>query len=79
MSSLVFAAEPMELSNAQMDGVTAGGIAFSDAIATAIGRTAATLTGASALAAVQVTISFELTTIRGVGTQSLAASSSSAL
>lgn len=45
MSSLVFAAEPMQLSDAQMDGVTAGGLADAMATAIAIGKsTAATQT-----------------------------------
>lgn len=45
MSGLVFAAEPMQLSDAQMESVTAGG--FADALATAIAigkSTAATQT-----------------------------------
>ncbi|WP_413437316.1 hypothetical protein ACFDAU_12970 [Sulfuriferula sp. GW1] len=45
MSSMVFAAEPMQLSDAQMDSVTAGGLADAFATAIAIGKsTAATET-----------------------------------
>lgn len=79
MSSLVFAAEPMQLSDAQMDGVTAGGFADAGALATAIGNVVATQTTASALASVLVHVHFELTTISGVGTASLATSASSAM
>jgi len=79
MSSLVFAAEPMQLSDAQMDGVTAGGFADAGALALAIGNTVATLTTASALANVLVSVHFEATTISGVGTQSIATSASSAM
>jgi uncharacterized protein with beta-barrel porin domain len=78
MSSLVFAAEPVQLSDAQMDGVTAGGFADAGALALAIGNTVATYTQASALAAVLVSVQFEATTISGVGTTSLSASASSA-
>jgi hypothetical protein len=79
MSSLVFAAEPVQLSDAQMDGVTAGGFATATSLATAIGNSVATLTTASALANVLVTVHFEATTISGVGTASLATSASSAM
>ncbi|HMA55875.1 MAG TPA: hypothetical protein VKP52_03975 [Pseudolabrys sp.] len=79
MSSLVFAAEPVQLSDAQMDGVTAGGFADAGSLALAIGNTVATYTAASAVAAVLMTVHFEATTISGVGAQSLAASASSAM
>jgi hypothetical protein len=79
MSSLVFAAEPMQLSDAQMDGVTAAGFADAGATALAIGNVVATYTAASALAAVLVSVTYEVTTINGVGTTSLSASASSAL
>lgn len=79
MSSLVFAAEPVQLSDAQMDGVTAGGFADAGAIAMALGNTVATLTTASALASVLVSIQFEATTISGVGTQAISTSASSAM
>jgi hypothetical protein len=79
MSGLVFAAEPVQLSDAQMDGVTAGGFATATSLALAVGNAAATQTSASALAQVMVSINFELTQINGIGTQSLATSSSSAM
>jgi len=79
MSSLVFAAEPVQLSDAQMDGVTAGGFADAGSLALAIGHTVATFTSAQAAAQVLVSVHFEATTISGVGTTSLAASASSAM
>lgn len=79
MSGLVFAAEPMQLSDAQMDGVTAAGIADAQAFALAIGHTTATLTSASAVAQVLATVRFELTVIRNVGSEALSFSASSAL
>lgn len=79
MSSLVFAAEPVQLSDAQMDGVTAGGIADALALATALGNTVATYTAATAQTAVMFTYHAEVTTINGVGSLSTALSASSAM
>ncbi|HUW28488.1 MAG TPA: hypothetical protein VMV97_07750 [Sulfuriferula sp.] len=79
MSGLVFAAEPMQLSDAQMDGVTAGGFADAGSWATAIGNTVATATAASATTQVLVHVRFELTNINGVGSMSLATSAASAM
>jgi hypothetical protein len=79
MSSLVFAAEPVQLSDAQMDGVTAGGIADAQAFAIALGKTTATFTSAAALTQVVGTMTFELTKINNVGSSAISISTSSAL
>ena len=79
MSSLVFAAEPMQLSDAQMDGVTAGGFADALATAMALGHNVATMAAATAQTAVLVTLHSEITTINGVGSLSTALSTSSAM
>ncbi|MGE5319869.1 MAG: hypothetical protein ACM3KD_06805 [Hyphomicrobiaceae bacterium] len=79
MSSLVFAADPVQLSDAQMDGVTAGGFADAGSLALAVGNAVATYTRAVAQTAVVMTVHFEATTINGVGSQSLALSASSAM
>jgi transketolase C-terminal domain/subunit len=78
MSSLVFAAEPMQLSDAQMDGVTAGGFADAGAVALAIGSVAATYTLATAVTQVVAAVTYEITTIRLVASASGSASGSSA-
>jgi hypothetical protein len=79
LSSVAFAAEPVQLDATQMDEVAAGGIAFADAIAAAIGRVTATSTSALADTRVVATFTSEVTTIRNVASTSAAASASSAL
>lgn len=80
LSTMAFASEPVQLSAAQMDNVTAGGIAYANALAGALGPSfAATVTFASASTSVLVSKTFETTTISGVGTASISASASSAM
>ena len=77
-SSMAFAAQPMQLNADQMDGVTAGGISGGLAQAFAVGgQFAATQTAAFGTAAVLASRTFEVTTIRLVGTLSGASSASS--
>lgn len=79
LSTLAGAAEPVQLSAAEMDGVTAGGISGATALSLAVGRLAATSTEAFSSAQVLASQRFEVTTIQLVGTISAAASSASAL
>jgi O-antigen ligase len=72
---LASAAEPMQLSDNQMDGVTAGAIAVAEALASALGVNTAfteTITASNAAALGSVTI--ELTTITLTGVSSAATS-----
>jgi len=77
--STLASAEPVQLGEAQMDAVTAGGLAGADAVALAIGSAVATYTYAMSMAEVLETAKFEVTTIKLVGTTSIAQSSASAL
>lgn len=86
LSSLTFAAGPVQLNVAEMDGVTAGAIAGGTSIATAVGSNspllvsyAATLTTASGSAWVLASYVSGLTTIHAVGTLSTATSASASL
>lgn len=77
LSSMAFAAQPMQLSASEMDGVTAAGISGGLALADAMGAYAATATEAFGSAAVLASHTFEVTTIRAVMTLSGASSASS--
>jgi hypothetical protein len=77
LSSMAFAAEPVQLSAAEMDGVTAGGISGGLALASAVGWYAATATSAFGSAAVIASWTSEVTTINAVLTLSGASSASS--
>jgi len=76
--SALASAEPVELAEVQMDAVTAGGLAGADAVALAIGSAVATYTYALSMAEVLDSAKFEVTTIKLVGTASIAESSASA-
>ncbi|MDA8095681.1 MAG: hypothetical protein M0T84_17595 [Betaproteobacteria bacterium] len=78
MSALAFASQPVQLSAAQMDNVTAGGISGAQALAAAVGSLVATQTLASANVQVVASQTFEATTINDIATLALAQSSSSA-
>jgi O-antigen ligase len=72
---LASAAEPMQLSDNEMDGVTAGAIAVAEALATAMGvNTAFTETITSSNAAALGSVTIELTTITLTGVESAASS-----
>jgi hypothetical protein len=78
LANVVSATEPVQLTDQQMDGVTAAGSAFADADAAAIGSVALTKTAAAALVEVLDTEEFQATTINYVGSLSEAASLSAA-
>ena len=79
LANVASAGEPVQLSDQQMDAVTASGSAFAQALAGAVGNNVA-FTATKALAVVEVldSISFEATTINFVGSLSEASSLSEA-
>lgn len=72
---LASAAEPMQLSDNQMDGVTAGADAIAVALAAAVGvNTAIAHTATTSEAAALGSVTVQLTTITGTGVASSALS-----
>lgn len=78
VANLALAGEPVQLSDQQMDGVTAAGSAFAFADALAIGSVAATFTDAFATVQVVSSASNQVTTINLVQSDSFAVSLSAA-
>ena len=78
VANLALAAEPVQLTDQQMDGVTASGSANASALAAAVGNPAATATAALARVAVVSSFASEVTRINLVQSDSLAQSASAA-
>jgi hypothetical protein len=76
VANLALAGEPMQLSDQQMDGVTAAGSAAATALAAAIGSVAFTETLALAQVQVVSSASGQVTTINLVRSDAVAASTS---
>jgi hypothetical protein len=78
LANVVSATEPVQLTDQQMDGVTAAGSAFAEAFADAIGSVAFTATSALAVVEVVDSVTSQATTINYVESLSEAASLSEA-
>jgi hypothetical protein len=78
LANVVTATEPVQLTDQQMDGVTAAGSAFADADAFAIGSVAFTATKALGKVEVVDSVESQATTINYVKSLSAAASISAA-
>jgi hypothetical protein len=78
MANLALAAEPVQLTDQQLDGVTASGAATASALAMAIGNPVATATAVLADVRVVSSFSAEVTTINAVLSTSTAQSASAA-
>jgi hypothetical protein len=74
LATVATAQEPVQLSESQMDDVTAGGSAFADALAQVVGAVAFSQTAALADVRVIDSFSSEVTTIRLVQSQAQAQS-----